>query len=523
MAISNQIEASVKLNAVREYLGGNSSLNKIAEKYDVCRSTLQKWLLNYELFGETGLQHRHQNQHYPESLKRQAVESYLSGQQSIEAVCKKYQLRSRSQLESWLMMYNGQKGLHSPGEGQKGIRMTRRRYEKRYERRKAAVEYCIEHGKDYKATAAVFGCTYQQIYGWVRTYHGGGLEKLCGKRQKPQKEFTAVKEENKRLKKRESALELELTVCRRLQQCRLERLGEADFSGTQNLSEYRVIDQLHQEQGWPVGQLCKAVGVSRAAYYKWKNRTHSQKQSNDEQLAGLISEIYQSQHGIPGYRQMKLILERRHGIKCNLKRVYRLMRVLGLRSVCRRKKHRRKKKSPADYIAENTLNREFTACRPNEKWLTDVTEVQYGEGRKAYLSAILDLYGRNIVSFSVSRKNDTALVLDTFEQAFSQCHDDRPLVHSDRGTQYTSRAFRKRMEQERISQSMSRPGKCLDNAPMEGFWGILKTEMYYLHHFDKYGELYEAIAAYINFYNKERYQKKLGCMTPAEFLQSTDK
>ena len=106
MAISNQIEASVKLNAVREYLGGNSSLNKIAEKYDVCRSTLQKWLLNYELFGETGLQHRHQNQHYPESLKRQAVESYLSGQQSIEAVCKKYQLRSRSQLESWLMMYN---------------------------------------------------------------------------------------------------------------------------------------------------------------------------------------------------------------------------------------------------------------------------------------------------------------------------------------------------------------------------------------------------------------------------------
>ena len=95
MAISNQIEPEWKLRAVKEHLEGSGSLNKIAEKYGVCRSTLQKWLLNYELFGEVGLQHRLQNQHYPESLKRQALESYLSGQLSIEAVCKKYQLRSR--------------------------------------------------------------------------------------------------------------------------------------------------------------------------------------------------------------------------------------------------------------------------------------------------------------------------------------------------------------------------------------------------------------------------------------------
>lgn len=245
MAINNQVEAKVKLSAVKEYFGGNGSLNKIAEKYGVCRSTLQKWLLNYELFGEVGLQHRLQNRHYPESLKRQALESYLSGQLSIEAVCKKYQLRSRSQLESWIVMYNGQKGLRSPGGGQKGIRMARTSYEKRYEKRKAAVEYCIGHGKDYKATAAHFGCTYQQIYGWVRTYHAGGLEKLCGTHKKSQKELTAVIEENRRLKEQESALELELAVRRRLQQCRFQRLGGADFSGTRNLSEYQVVEQLH--------------------------------------------------------------------------------------------------------------------------------------------------------------------------------------------------------------------------------------------------------------------------------------
>lgn len=518
MAICDQLETGFKLCAVKEYLEGAGSLNKIAKKYGVCRSTLQKWLQNYEMFGESGLKHRVQNQHYSEALKRQAVEAYLSGHLSIETVCKKYQLRSRTQLEQWVMWYNGQKDFRVPGRRRKGVRTTMRDHQKQ----KEAVVYCIEHGKDYKATANKFHCTYQQIYGWVRRYHAGGLEKLSGSHKENQRKLSKIIEENKRLKAKESLLELELAVRRRLQQCQLQSLGEADFSGVRNLPKYQVVQQLHQEQGWPVGQLCKAVGISRAAYYKWRNRPVSQKQASDEEVASLISEIYQKQHGIPGYRQMKLILERRYKIKCNLKRIYRLMRALGLHSVCRRKKHRRKKKAPAEYVAENILNREFTACRPNEKWVTDITEFKYGDGRKAYLSAILDLYSRNIVSFSLSRKNDTALVLNTFDQAFTQYPDCKPLVHSDRGTQYTSHAFRKKMIQEDVCQSMSRPGKCLDNAPMEGFWGILKSEMYYLCHFDEYNQLCEAIAAYIYFYCNERYQKKLECMTPTEFLAAGD-
>ena len=98
----------------------------------------------------------------------------------------------------------------------------------------------------------------------------------------------------------------------------------------------------------------------------------SQKQTEDEKLAGLITEIYQAQRGIPGYRQMKIILERRYGLKCNLKRIYRLMRVLGLRSVCRKKKRRYQKKSPAEYTAENILNREFSSDggSDREEWVT---------------------------------------------------------------------------------------------------------------------------------------------------------
>lgn len=518
MAISSRVAPEIKLKAVKEYSAGEGSLNRIAAKYGVSRSTLQKWLLNYELFGESGLRHRVQNQHYPEVMKRQAVEAYLSGK-CIEAVCKKFRIRSRTQLEQWIVLYNGQKELRSPGGNRKEDWMAVNHYQKR----KQAVEYCIEHGKDYKLTAANCDCTYQQVYSWVRIYHAGGLERLSGIRGENQKKLLEIITENKRLKARESELELESLVGRTLQRYRLQRVGTADFSGVRNLPKYEVIQQLHSEQGLPVYKLCKIVGVSRAAYYKWKNRTESSKQSDDEKLASLISEIYQRQHGIPGYRQMRLILERRYGIQCNLKRVYRLMQVLGLRSKCRKKRCRRRKKTLADYIEGNVLNREFTACRQNEKWLTDITELKYKGGHKAYLCAILDLYGRKIVSFSLSRKNDTALVLRTFEQALQLHPGATPLLHSDRGSQYTSHAFCEKMKQAGIRQSMSRPGKCLDNAPMEGFWGILKSEMYYLCHFDEYDQLCEAVAAYIHFYNCERYQKRLDCMTPSEFLAAENK
>ena len=202
-------------------------------------------------------------------------------------------------------------------------------------------------------------------------------------------------------------------------------------------------------------------------YYKCLNRTVSQKQMEDEKLAGLITEIYQAQRGIPGYRQMKIILDRRYGLKYNLKRIYRLMRVLGLRSVCRKKKRLYKKKTPSEYVAENVLNREFSSDWQNEKWVTDVTEFKYGSISKAYLSAVPDLYGRNIVAFSLSRRNNTPLVLDTFDQAFQKYPDAKPLLHSDRGVQYTSRSFRKEMKRAEVCHSMSRVGRYLGNAPME--------------------------------------------------------
>lgn len=184
-----------------------------------------------------------------------------------------------------------------------------------------------------------------------------------------------------------------------------------------------------------------------------------------------------------GYRRIRDELERYHDIKANDKRVLRICRKRNIKSTIKYSNHgcTRQAANP-QHIAENLLKREFTADAPNEKWLTDVTEFKYYIGievHKVYLSAILDLYDRRIVSFVIGDSNNNALVFDTFDAAIEANPDAHPLFHSDRGYQYTNRIFHEKLEKAGMIQSMSRVGKCIDNGPMEGFWGILKRERYY--------------------------------------------
>ena len=171
------------------------------------------------------------------------------------------------------------------------------------------------------------------------------------------------------------------------------------------------------------------------------------------------------------------------------------------------------------FIAGNVLNREFSAEAPDQKWLTDVTEFKYYIGmekHKVYLSAILDLYDRRIVSYVIRDNNNNALVFDTFDKAIANNPDAHPLCHSDRGFQYTSRLFHAKLEAAGMTQSMSRVAKCIDNGPMEGFWGILKRERYYGKRFTDRETLVKMIEDYIDYYNSKRLQRNLGVLTPME-------
>lgn len=196
------------------------------------------------------------------------------------------------------------------------------------------------------------------------------------------------------------------------------------------------------------------------------------------------------------------------------------MQSMNLKSVIRKKRKKYIQSIP-QIIAENILNREFNSHNPNQKWLTDVTEFKLTNGNKAYLSAILDLYDNSIVSYVLGSSNNNQLVFTTLDKAIASNPNAKPLFHSDRGFQYTNKTFKDKLDKISATQSMSRVSRCIDNGPMEGFWGILKSEMYYLSKFNTYEELEQAIHEYIEFYNKKRLQKNLKGMTPIEYRNHT--
>jgi len=226
--------------------------------------------------------------------------------------------------------------------------------------------------------------------------------------------------------------------------------------------------------------------------------------------------LHEEVGGIFGYRRLTLHLRRKTSLCINRKRILRLMRLAGIQSVIRRKRKRYARSTP-QHIAENVLNRQFYAETPNEKWLTDVTELSYGNNQKAYLSAILDLHDNTIVSYVLGHSNNNSLVFGTLEQALEAAPGSSPMLHSDRGFQYTSLGFRRRLETSGMTQSMSRVGRCIDNGPMESFWGTLKCERYYLQRYGTFEELKRSITSYIHFYNYERLQTKLNGLSPMEF------
>jgi transposase InsO family protein len=260
-------------------------------------------------------------------------------------------------------------------------------------------------------------------------------------------------------------------------------------------------------------------GVSRSGYYKWLNRKTPVEEQRNKSISKKIEEIHTDSPD-KGYRRIRDDLERYHDEKVNDKRVLRLCRKLGIKSTIKYADNgcTRQAKNP-QYIAENILNREFKAEKPNQKWLTDVTEFHYYIGAdkyKVYLSAILDLYDRRIVSYVIRDNNNNALVFDTFAEAVRQNPEAHPIFHSDRGFQYTNRAFHTKIEAAGMTQSMSRVAKCIDNGPMEGFWGIIKRERYYGKRFTSRESVVEMIETYIGYYNTKRLQRNLGVLTPME-------
>ena len=282
---------------------------------------------------------------------------------------------------------------------------------------------------------------------------------------------------------------------------------------------YLAVRSLCEERSISISRMCMVAGISRSSYYKWLNRDVPENELVNEAIAEAVADIH-SESPDKGYRRIRDDLFRDYGFDVSDRRVLRICRVLGIKSTIKYERNSCTVNAEnPQHVSENVLKREFSADAPNQKWLTDVTEFKYyigPEKHKVYLSAILDLYDRRIVSFVIGDSNNSPLVFETLDKAVELYPDAHPLFHSDRGFQYTSAVFHQKLVDHGMTQSMSRVGKCIDNGPMEGFWGILKRERYYGKRFESREELVAMIEDYIYYYNNRRYQRRLGVVTPIE-------
>lgn len=253
--------------------------------------------------------------------------------------------------------------------------------------------------------------------------------------------------------------------------------------------------------------------MARSSFYY-----HQRSLKKEDKYQVIKKEIYHLYHkhkGRYGYRRIALALKK-SGYRINHKTVSRLMIELGLKSRIRVKKYS-SYKGEQGKIAPNVLDRKFKASRINQKWVTDITEFKVA-GKKLFLSPILDLYSREIVSYELSESANLTQVKQMVQKAVRKLPEPtKLLLHSDQGWQYQTGEYQKILQKEQIKQSMSRKGNCLDNAVMENFFGTLKSELYYLKKYKSIHELERDIKQYINYYNTERISLALNGMSPMQY------
>ncbi|XWN52345.1 IS3 family transposase [Anoxybacillus flavithermus] len=278
---------------------------------------------------------------------------------------------------------------------------------------------------------------------------------------------------------------------------------------------YSIIHDL--SCSYPISLLCKIACVSRSGYYKWLKRRNvtTARDLRNQDIMNLIVEAYEVSNGTYGYPRVKAYILREYGWRINHKCIYRLMKRMNLQAKIRRKKQVYRKGSERITVP-NVLNRQFTASKPNEKWVTDITYLLLNNQR-LYLSVIYDLFNREVISYRISKRNDVQLVLDTLDEAIKKRDVNGTILHSDQGFQYTSHEYHAALQQHGIIPSMSRKANCLDNACIENFFSHLKTECIYLGEFHSMDDLEAAVHKYIEFYNNRRIQKKLTYLSPVQY------
>lgn len=264
-------------------------------------------------------------------------------------------------------------------------------------------------------------------------------------------------------------------------------------------------------------ELLKLAEMARSTFYYYLKKYKSN-HDKYHKIKKEIFNIFNENKGRYGYRRITLELKNR-GFNINHKTVSKLMNVLGIKSIQRPKRRYNSYQGSIGKIANNLLKRDFKADKPNQKWVTDVTEFKVHD-RKLYLSPIIDLFNGEIISYNLSKHPTFQQITDMLEKAFIKIKNNTNLIlHSDQGWQYQMKIYQNMLKEKGIKQSMSRKGNCLDNSCAENFFGILKSELFYPKEkeYKNIEELEKDIKEYIEYYNNSRIKSKLKGMSPIQY------
>jgi transposase InsO family protein len=281
--------------------------------------------------------------------------------------------------------------------------------------------------------------------------------------------------------------------------------------------KYHFIEQYKQE--FPVVSMCRVLDVSESGYYAWRKRPASQHTREDARLTTSIQQIFVEYRGVYGSPRIHAELQDQ-GWRCSRKRVARLMQENGMDARRKRFHPITTKRNPSHPVAPNLLQQDFTASRPNEKWTGDITYIPTSEGW-LYLAVLLDVFSRRVIGWAMSAHCDEVLVETALRMALARRKPKGDLLHhTDRGSQYTSRAYRQALEHVEITVSMSGKGNCYDNAVTESFFGSVKDECVHRTVYHSREEARRSLFEFLEvFYNRKRRHSSLGYVSPVVFEQ----
>ncbi|MGY1461322.1 IS3 family transposase [Bacillus toyonensis] len=436
------------------------------------------------------------------------VQRYLNGNESYREISKAVGIRDTVIL-NWVNQYK-----------QNGVEAFLKRYTNYTQQFKLDVlNFMIENGTSLFETAAIFNIPApSMIIVWKKQFETQGIAALQSKKKgrpsmekdsNKQSKQTPVEGSVEALEARIQQLEMENEYFKKVE-CLSSKQGKITKQ-----DKAQVVYELRHK--YSVKALVELANIPRSTYYDLVKKMN--RPDLDADLKAEIKAIYEENEGRYGYRRIRDELTNR-GQKVNHKKVQRIMKELGLKCVVRMKKYK-SYKGKVGKTAPNILARNFHADAPNQKWVTDITEFKLF-GEKLYISPVLDLYNGEIITYTIGSRPTYSLVSEMLETALERLPENHQLLmHSDQGWHYQMKQYARTFESRGIVQSMSRKGNCYDNAVMENFFGIMKSEFLYIKEFESVDHFKIELEKYVDYYNTKRIKAKLK-MSPVQYRTHLD-